>query len=698
MDSPKLRLSILGIVAFSLFAALFARLWYLQVVGTEEYQLVAQVQNTRQISVEAPRGRIVDLQGRVMVDNQNSIVVTVDPTELADVDDPDAMLLRLAEELTVSGRPTKVEDIEAALADPQFGPLEPIPVAKGVSEELEVYLLERAAEFPAVDVRREAVRSYPYGDLAAHILGYVGRINEEEYIEKMGTPGDPVETGKPYEANDHIGKTGVERTYEDELRGTPGIRTVEVDARGEIIRTVSYQPPEPGNDLQLTVDLDIQTLAEAALEEGLGQARARPPTGNNPQNVSPAGAVVVQNPRNGSLLAMASYPTFSPEEFIGGISSERYEELLGNETSSDPFTNRAIAGQYAPGSTFKLVTAYAALENGLIGEYTPYYDDDGVYEAQGCQTDSLACRFVQPGGASGSVDVERALTASSDTFFYWLGDRFWVESNAPDNGIQDAAEDLGLHQPTGVALPFEQSGWIPTAERKQERHEGNPEAFPFGEWYSGDNIITAIGQGDVLVTPLQLANAYSTFVNGGTRHEPQVAWRILEPGGDPADPDTVIEVIQPEVTAELDIPPNIWQPMARGFNGVPVNGTAAGAFAGWDHSAWGVAGKTGTAEVDGKADTAVFVAWGPTDDPQFAVAVFLEESGFGADAAAPVARWILEPISGQVPLQPAQTLEERRGAPVVECEEPEIDPLAPFATTTTTIQSSVDLYVQECPS
>ena len=170
----------------------------------------------------------------------------------------------------------------------------------------------------------------------------------------------------------------------------------------------------------------------------------------------------------------------------------------------------------------------------------------------------------------------------------------------------------------------------------------------------------------------------------------------LEPGGDPANPDDVVEVVQPEVTAQLDMPPEIWQPMARGFNDVPVSGTAAGAFAGWNHGNFGVAGKTGTAEVAGKADTAVFVAWGPTSDPQFAVTVFLEESGFGADSAAPVARWILEPLSGQSELLRAQTVEERTGAVVPECEEPEVDPLAPFATTTTTVQRSVDLYGGVC--
>ena len=248
----------------------------------------------------------------MVVENQTSIVVTVDPTELATADDPDRMLLRLAEELTISGQPTKVKDLEEALADPQYGPLEPVPVAKEINPELEVYLLERAAEFPAVDVRRETVRQYPYGDLAAHILGYVGRINEDEFEDKMGTPDDPAETDKPYEANDHIGKTGVERTYEDYLRGTPGIRTVEVDARGEIIRTISYQTPEPGNDVQLSIDFDIQSLAERALEEGLNQSRARPPKGNNPRNQSPAGAVVVQNPRKRLVARHGQLPDIQP--------------------------------------------------------------------------------------------------------------------------------------------------------------------------------------------------------------------------------------------------------------------------------------------------------------------------------------------------------------------------------------------------
>jgi penicillin-binding protein 2 len=686
-DSPRIRLAILGVVGLSLFAALFARLWYLQVIGTEEYQLAAEVQNTRTIAIEAPRGRILDAQGRVVVDNRISIVVTIDPEDLIDLEgaEREEALTHLAQVLTAHGHPTKVADIEDRLVDPRYNPVEPRPVATDVSEEFEIYLMERQGEFVGVDVRREAVRVYPYGQMAAHVLGYVGRISEDELEAEMGTEADPVtDHDKPYDRDDNIGKTGVERTYEDELRGTPGVRLLEVDARGEPIRTLDYQPPVPGNDLQLTIDIDVQALAENALRQGLEEARARPPRGDNPVNVAPAGSVVVQDPRTGAVIAMASYPTYDPSEFVGGISADRYEELLGDAAADDPFTNRALAGQYAPGSTFKLVTGYAALRDGLITEQTGWYDK-GTYEAIGCQAGEQ-CVFRSPEGAGGrSYSISGALTDSSDTFFYSLGDRSWIEEGRNRTGIQDAAEDLGLHHPTGVSLPFEQGGWIPTPDRKQERHDDNPEAFPYAEWYSGDNIIMAIGQGDVLTTPMQLVNAYSAFASRGVVHEPNTALRVLKPGGDPDSPGDVLRVFEPRVARELDMSAPWWDAMNAGFYGVPTSGTATSAFAGWDHAGWPVAGKTGTAEVEGKADTALFVGYGgPAGEaPSYAISVVLEQSGFGGEAAAPVAKWILEPLSGQVPMPPAQTVEERAAGPVVEdCAPEAFDPETDSTTTT----------------
>lgn len=687
-DSPRIRLAILGVVGLSLFAALFARLWYLQVIGTEEYQLAAEVQNTRTIAIEAPRGRILDAQGRVIVDNRISIVVTIDPEDLIDLEGAERTeaLTHLAQVLTAHGHPTKVADIEDRLVDPRYNPVEPRPVATDVTEEFEIYLMERQGEFVGVDVRREAVRVYPYGQLAAHVLGYVGRISEDELEVEMGTEEEPVtDHEKPYDRDDNIGKTGVERTYEHELRGTPGVRLLEVDARGEPIRTLDYQPPVPGNDLQLTIDIDVQSLAEAALQRGLDEARARAPRGDNQANAAPAGSIVVEDPQTGAVIALASYPTYDPSEFVGGISAERYEELLGGAAADDPFTNRALAGQYAPGSTFKVITGYAALRDGLITEQSSRYDS-GTYEVMNCSGgEDAGCVFRSPDGAGGqSYSISGALTDSSDTFFYWLGDRYWIEDGRNRTGIQDAAEDMGLHQPTGIPLPFEQGGWIPNAERRAERHEQAPEVFDDRPWQSGDNVNLAIGQGEVLLTPIQLANTYATFANRGAVHEPNIAVRVLKPGGDPGSPGDVLRVFEPRVARQLDMSASWWDAMNAGFYGVPTSGTATSAFGGWDHGLWPVAGKTGTAEVTGKADTALFVGYGgPAGEaPSYVISVVLEESGFGGEAAAPVARWVLEPISGQVPLPPAQTVEERAGAPVVECEPEEFDPSIDSTTTT----------------
>jgi penicillin-binding protein 2 len=298
------------------------------------------------------------------------------------------------------------------------------------------------------------------------------------------------------------------------------------------------------------------------------------------------------------------------------------------------------------------------------------------------------------------VNLERALTVSSDSFFYSLGDRYWVESGRNRTGIQEAAQQFGLDEPSGVPLPYEQSGWIPTAERKAERHDENPKAFPEGNWYSGDNINIAIGQGDVLVTPLQLANTYATFANRGTLHAPNIAARVLKPGGDPTSPADVLREFEPRVVRQLDMPQDTWDAMNRGFLGVTSIGTAARAFEGWDQTAWPVAGKTGTAQVEGKADTSVFAAYGPDNgEVQYTIAVILEQSGFGADAAAPVARWILEPLSGAVPLPPARTVEEQEsGPPVEQCnDEASVEGSPTSTTTTSTTLYENPLIPEECP-
>lgn len=640
--SPRLRLSILGIVALSLFGALFARLWYLQVMAAPQFEVQAQANRVREVTEKPPRGRILDAKGRVLVDNRTSLVVTINPHDLESVEDRDALLLDLARVLTRAGVPTKVATIERRLNDRQFNPLQPIPVAVDVPEELYLYLSERTDEYPSVEVRRETVRTYPYGAVAGNVLGYVGRISQEEYEAKS-------QSNDGYEPDSDIGKSGVEKSFEDQLRGITGVRTVEIDASNRPVGTIRYVPPQQGNDIQLTIDIDVQIAAEQALAAQLESLRGRFQRDGTLMK-APAGSVVVLDPRNGDVIAMASYPSYNPEEFVNGISTERYQELVGG-SDADPLTNRTIQGLYAPGSTFKPITAIAALDAGMITEFSSYVDP-GYYDVGTLRVYNAGKRPY------GAVDVRRSLTVSSDVYYYWLGDRFWRERDTYGDGIQQTARAFGLGAVTGIDLPGEAAGLIPDPEVKARRHEENPEAFPEGTWYGGDNVNVAIGQGDVLTTPLQMANVYATIANGGTVYRPRIVARVLRPRADAGDSASVVFEVAPEVSGTVDLSESVRQPIFDGLTGVITHpeGTAYLPFQGFDFTNFAVAGKTGTAQVNGKADTSIFAAIAPAGTPTYAVAAFLEESGFGSDAAVPVVRRVFEAITGQDQTMPGETL------------------------------------------
>jgi len=642
-ESPRLRLSILAIIVVSLFGALFARLWYLQVMAAPQFQDVAAANRERVIYEEAPRGRILDRHGRVVVDNRTSLVVTVNPKDLAASGRRDDVLLRLASALTDNGTPTKVSTLERRLNDRQYSQLQPIPVAIDIPEGLEVELAERAEDFPGVQVARESVRAYPNGPLAAHVVGYVGRISEQELENRMGTKEAPKPAEKPYQPDSDIGKAGVERTFEDDLRGTPGVRRIEVDAKGTPIRTIDYQPPKPGNDLQLALDLDIQANAESTLASQLDAIRGG--GSREGTKTAQAGSVVAIDPRNGEVLAMASFPTYDPAEFVNGISTERYQQLVGGDAADNPFPNRAISGEYAPGSTFKLVTAYGGLTSGLVTGSSPFYDG-------GCLRvgDSDFCNAGK--AAHGAVPMPRALTVSSDTYFYSLGQRFWNERDTKGDGIQTAARGFGFGTASGVQLPGESAGVIPDPPYKRKLWEALPpdqQAKGDPAWYPGDNVNLAIGQGYVLATPIQLANSYATFVNRGQHHEPNIALRVLIPAGDPNDPLAVVKSFEPRVDHTIEIPDDVYQPVHEGLLGVASSreGTAYDAFRGFDLKSFPIFAKTGTAQVQGKADNALFVACGPDPSYQICVTAVLEQAGFGGEAAAPIVRRVLEPVAGQ---------------------------------------------------
>ncbi len=638
-DTPRLRIGIIGIVAVSLFGALFARLWYLQVLASPEYQLQATANQQRVIIEPAPRGRILDRNGVVLVDNRLSYVATLDRQRLAALEDAERtdLLTRLVAELVPVEATLTVDELEARVASDRFSPYTPVPVVEDVPESLAIYLTEHRADFAdVVQVDARAIRSYPFGRTASHVLGYVGAINDEEFASRRDSP-------DRYQLTDEIGKSGVERTFEEDLRGTPGTRVLEVDRAGNTVSELSYTPPVPGHDLHLSVDVTIQAIAEQALEEELLNARERRVSRGNDPNVAPAGSVVVESTTDGSIVAMASYPDFDPSTFTDGIDQTEWTALTG-EGSYAPFTNRAIAGQYAPGSTFKLITAYAALSSGLRAPADVFHDV-GSYRIPNC-SGGTCIKYNAGRTPYGNVDLAEAITVSSDAYFYEIGARAWFERDRVGDPIQAAAELFGMGADTGIALSNELSGRVMTPEEYAARHEADPEIFTDGEWQAGDNVNISIGQGEMLTTPMQLANAYVALANGGTLLSPNIALRVTEAGS-----DVLVRSYAARVIRSVPFDPTWHEALMRGFAGVTGSeeprGTAYTTFSGFPEG-FVVSGKTGTAQVAGKADTAVFVGMGPApagQPPPYVAAAFLEESGFGGVAAAPVVRLIFAPIA-----------------------------------------------------
>lgn len=637
-DSPRLRLGILGVVAVSLFAALFARLWYLQILASPDYQVQAASLQQRVVVEPAPRGRILDRNGVVLVDNRLSYVVTLDRNGLRDLSDEERadVLDRLVGELQAVEPDLTVEEVEERISSDRYSVYVPVPVAEDVPPELAVYLTERQDDFHGVvNVEVKALRHYPFGRLASHVLGYVGPINDEEYEALRDSPLE-------YQLTDEIGKSGVERAYEDVLRGKPGRRVLEVDSHGRTVRELSYEPPVAGHDLVLTIDHRVQAVAEQALREEIARTRERRVSGGNPPNTAPGGSVVVLDPNDGAVVAMASFPDYDPRTFVDGVDNVEWT-TLNDPANHYPLLNRAIQGEYAPGSTFKLVTAYAALVSGLITPETTFLDT-GEYVIPNCR--GASCEKRNPGRrAHGRISLREALTVSSDTFFYDIGARSWFSRSQVGDPIQDAARLFGMGADTGINLANERSGRVMTPEEFAQRHEDNPTAFPRGTWQAGDSVNMAIGQGEMLATPLQLANAYAALANGGTLHRPAIAAEIRRSGT-----DDVVRRWEPVTIRSIPFQPGWREALVDGFVGVTTrsSGTAYGSFR--DFPNWTTAGKTGTAQVNGKADTALFVGWGPVEAPRYVAATVLEESGFGGVAAAPLVRRVLEPLAtGQLP-------------------------------------------------
>jgi len=629
--SAHLRLAVVGVVVLSLFVALFSRLLYLQVMDAKEFEVQARNNRVRIVYEAAPRGRILDRHDRVLVDNRAANVITL--SREAAKESP-AVVDRLAALLGVAA-----ESIAKRVNDPRFSPFTPVPVVDEASEEAIIFVREHQDEFEGVEATRIAQRTYPHGTLAAHLLGNVRKANQAEL---------DAHRAEQYRPGDDIGKAGVELAYEKWLRGDPGETRLEVDANDRVVRTLYRKPPVPGHDVRLTVDLDVQRAAEAALARSLGAARGAVDRQERKNFLAPAGSAVVVDPRDGAVRALASAPTYDPAIFVGGIPIEDYKVLL-DPANHFPLTNRAIGGGYSPASTFKLATAIAGLKEGLIEPRTTI-EDTGVYRLRNCKGDR--CVYQNAGRVPyGRVDLARALTVSSDVYFYSMGAQFWTQRSTYGDAMQEAARDLGLGRRTGIELAGEIKGVVPDPAIRKQRNEDNPVAFPNGQWRTGDNINLSIGQGEMVVSPLQLAQAYATFAKGGRAFVPRIASDVIAAGEavEGGQRPVPAETFGPKPLREMDLPAEVRDPILAGLRGVVSDpkGTAAGAFSGFPLSTFSVAGKTGTAQVTGKQDTALFSAFGPVEDPAWVVTVVLEEAGFGGAVAAPVARRIFDAIIGR---------------------------------------------------
>ncbi|HKF84117.1 MAG TPA: penicillin-binding protein 2 [Solirubrobacterales bacterium] len=589
----SLRVAVLGGVAVALFAVLFFRLWNLQVLSGDEYLAEAKNNRTREFKVIAPRGDILDRNGEVLVDNRTSLALQLNtqklPEERAEERIELARLGELAHMTVRKVRRTIAESEEVATGAP-------VTLRQDVGYELIAYIEENQREFPGVTVQRVFVRHYPHTSLAAHVLGNVSEVSGEELKEPRY---------KQLEPGDEIGQAGAEDTYDGFLRGDPGLTRIQVNALGQPTpggQLVST-PPTPGDSLKLTIDADVQTAGEGALG-----ARGLP------------GAFVSMNIDNGQILAMGSNPSYDPTVLTEPTQAQ-VNELYRDEVLA-PLVNRATEGAYPTGSIFKIITALAALENGVITPDEPVQDNGQI--TIGEQT------FQNAGGvAHGTVELRRALQVSSDVYFYLLGLDMWKT-----NDLQEWAHRLGIARPTGLDLPEESEGLLPS---KAWRNQLYKEELTERPWSAGDNIQLATGQGDLQTSPLQMAIAYAALGNGGKIVTPHVGMEVEDAAG------RVLKEFEPKIQRRFKIDAGYRNAILEGLHAAAQEGegTAAGVFGGFPIP---IAGKTGTAERPGHGDQSWFAALSPYPNPRIVTIATVEEGGFGAESAAPAVLDILEAI------------------------------------------------------
>ena len=665
-DRSTLRLVVLQVLVLSLLLTLVGRLWYMQVIAAPTYEARSSANSTMAVVTPAVRGLILDDKGRPLAQNRESIVVTVNADVLAARSDKGkGVLKRLAK---VLGTPywslyerTRRCGTDADAKTPECwsgSPLQPIPVAEDVSTEVALSVGEERERFPGVKAGLQTVREYPepLGANAAHELGYLGPATQEEITATK-------DSDSPISASDLVGKAGLESVYDEELRGKSGVTTYYVDAARHVTGTQSDVAPTPGNYLVTSIDAQVQKVAEDQLLAAIKRARTTGDVNKKNQKFpADSGAVVVMDVKTGQVIAMASYPTYNPSVWVGGISSADYKAITSKQNNY-PSLSRAYQGLYAPGSTFKIVSLPAVAKS-------PGYSLNGSYPCPPSLKIADTVKKNYESESFGDISLQKAIEVSCDTVFYGVAYNDWLNEGGVSAGLNAAdpftemAKAYGMNEKTGIDLTaearsrmFDRQGkydyWkairADACKGAQTRPPGEIQRLdeencsPQGGIYlPGEAANFAIGQGSTAVTPLQMARAYAAVANGGTLWEPTIGKAIMSPDG------KVVRTIKARKAGTLPISPEVLHYLQNALTTVVTgsHGTAKRPFADFPKGQISIAAKTGTAEVAHKQSTSWFASYAPADKPQYAVVMMVSQGGTGSGVAGPSVEKIYEALYG----------------------------------------------------
>jgi penicillin-binding protein 2 len=653
----QIRLVVIQILVLSLLGTLGGRLWYLQIREGATYQKEASGNHVQQVVQPAVRGSILDARGVPIADNETRLVVSASRTDLLKMKDGGkAVLTKLAGVLGMKQADvlTKVRLCDAKTPQPCWNgsPYQPIPITDKATPRQALQIRERSEDFPGITAEPEAVRRYPSPGQAntAQVLGYLSPVTDNEIQQAKNT-------NSPYLRSDQVGRSGLEREYDRELRGKAGVTRYEVDNLGRVIGKAKSDAAEPGSNLVTSIDSRVQRVAEYELDTAMKAARQQYDKITGENYKADSGAVVVMEAKTGRIVAMASAPTYDPNVWVGGISAKDYKQLTGKD-SDYPLLNRAIQGQSAPGSTFKVVSTAAAVEAGYVW--------DGGYPCTSSYSVGGQVFKNFEGENFGPISLGRALEVSCDTVFYGLADREWKKDGGinpkkgePKDYFYKTAHQFGLGKPTGVDLPNEVNGRVPDRQWKEAYWKANKDAWcrtgkkdgsyverisyenclEGNKMREGDSINYSIGQGDTLVTPIQEAMIYGALANGGTEYVPTIGKAIVS-----ADGRTVQE-IKPKVKDRLPVSQSTLQGMDKALAGVITSGTAAWKFQGWPQDKIELHAKTGTAEVYGKQTT----SWLATYSKDYTIVMTIAQAGTGSGASGEAVRNIYSALYGVQP-------------------------------------------------